>query len=106
MDDTDRKTPEYIDKFGCSVMHIAAEDDLPPFSYSVGIQRTSGAPEVVLIGLQRELAHSVINQYNDRVRAGEKFLPGQGYAGFLGGFDVIFKKVDTAYYDEYFGVAL
>jgi len=79
------------------------EGDLPPFAYSVGITEQTGEPEVVVIGLKRDLAHSVVNAYKDRVRAGEKFTPGQLYSGFIGGFDVLAEEVPLAAYDEYFG---
>ena len=35
MDEADRQVLENIKRFGCQVMHIAAEDDLPPFAYSI-----------------------------------------------------------------------
>ena len=106
MDKADRLVLENIQKFGCQVMHIAAEDDLPPFAYSVGIQQTTSVPEVVVIGLKQPMAHFVVNEYNNRVRNGELFVPGQKYSGFIGGFDVLVSVVDKSYYEEYFGVDL
>ena len=52
------------------------------------------------------MAHFVVNEYNNRVRNGEKFVPGQKYSGFLGDFDVLVSVVDKSYYEEYFGVDL
>ena len=106
MDEADRQVLENIKRFGCQVMHIAAEDDLPPFAYSVGIQQTTSAPEVVVIGLKQPMAHFVVNEYNNRVRNGERFVTGQRYAGFVGGFDVLVSDVDKSHYEEYFGVDL
>ena len=106
MDERDQKILGDIEQFGCSVMHISAEGDLPPFSYSVGITMTSRAPEIVVVGLKRELAHYVVNEYNRRVREGEKFVAGNRYTGFIGGFDVLFVSVDHTHYREYFGYNL
>lgn len=106
MDDADRKIFQDIEHFGCSVMHIAAEDDLPPFAFSLGISRTSGAPEVIVIGLVPELAHDVVNEYNRRVKEGHLLVAGQRYGGFIGGFDVVAEKVDPSNYDEYLGYNL
>jgi len=64
MDDSDKRLLDNIEKFGCQVTHISAENDMPPFSYSVGIQRNHSAPEVVVIGLKLPMAHSVVNEYN------------------------------------------
>ena len=103
MDRIDETTREHITEFGCSVIHVAEEDELPPFTYSVGITEQTGEPEVVVIGLKRDLAHFVVNQYNKRVRAGERFVAGQLYSGFIGGFDVLAEEVPLEAYDEYFG---
>lgn len=103
MDDAERKALANIEQFGCQVMHVLGEGELPPFSYSVGIQSTSLSPEVVVIGLKQEVAHFVVNEYNRRVREGEFFTPGERYSGFLEGFDVAVEKVDRIFYKDYFG---
>lgn len=104
--DFEQKTLENIEAFGCSVLHIAAEDDLPPFSYSVGITKTSKAPELVVIGLKQPIAHFIVNEYNRRVRSGDKFVSGNRYSGFIEGFELQAQQVDPAFYDEYFGYNL
>ena len=106
MTDADTETQLHIERFGCSVNHILAEGELPPFSFSVGIEATSSAPEVVVVGLKKDLAHFIVNEYNRRVRAGESFVPGQRYKGFLEGFEVAAEAVDRAHYKEYFGYNL
>ena len=106
MDDSDKRLLDNIEKFGCQVMHISAENGLAPFSYSVGIQKNSSAPEVVIIGLTQPLAHSVVNEYNRRARNGEKFEIGKTYPDFIEGFEILVSKVDKSYYQEYFGFNL
>jgi hypothetical protein len=103
---TDRKILEDIESYGCSVMHIAAEDDLPPFAYSIGITKSSSAPEVVVIGLKQPMAQFVVNEYNRRVRAGLAILAGTRYKGFIEGFKVLAERVDRSFYEEYFGYNL
>jgi hypothetical protein len=49
--------------------------DLPPFSYSVGIQRSTGALEIIVIGLKQPLSHFIVNEYNSRVRGGRTLQP-------------------------------
>jgi hypothetical protein len=103
MERVEDKTRQHITEFGCSVIHVAEEGELPPFTYSVGISEQTGEPEVVVIGLKRELAHFMVNEYNKRVRAGEKFIVGKLYSGFIEGFNVLAEEVPTVSYDEYFG---
>ena len=100
----DQRSNEDIAKYGCSVIHVFdAEGELPSFAYSIGIQRETGAPEVVVIGLKRPMAHSVINEYNSRVREGERFAVGQYYGGFLEGFEIYIGGVPRSVYNDYFG---
>lgn len=44
MDDGEKKCLDDIEKYGCHILHIIAEGDLPPFSYSVGIEKSAGQP--------------------------------------------------------------
>ena len=106
MDERDRKILEDIEQFGCSVMHIAAEADLPPFAFSVGITRSASAPEVIVIGLKQPMAHFVVNEYNRRVRGGEPVIADQRYSGFIEGFDILAVSVHASNYDEYLGYDL
>ena len=103
MSDGDNRTRADIAEHGCTVIHVLGEGDLPPFAYSVGISEKTGRPEVIVIGLKRPMAHFVVNEYNTRVRTGEIFEAGKLYAGFLEGFDVMFKPVPPDVYPEYLG---
>jgi hypothetical protein len=100
------QTQANIERFGCLVMHVSAEEDLPPFAFSVGIEATSNAPEIVVIGLKQAVAHFIVNEYNRRVRAGEVLQPGSRYEGFIEGFDVAIIDVHKDFYSEYFGYNL
>jgi len=92
-----------IERYGGHIIHVAGEGELSPFSYSVGIFRSSRNPEVVVIGLKQNLAHFVLNEYNRRSKAGEIFVPGTLYAEFIEGFEVTFEKVEPRFYAEYSG---
>jgi hypothetical protein len=103
MDEFERKALEDIERFGCAVIHVAAEGVLPPFSYSVGISKSASAPEVNIVGLKKPIAHSIVNEYNRRVLTGEVLSPGALYAGFIEGFELRAEMVDHSFYEEYFG---
>jgi hypothetical protein len=103
IDPREQKALEDIRTHGCHVIHVLEEGSLPPFSYSVGIQQTSKVPEVMVVGLNRELAHFIVNEYNRRVRLGDEFFSGHADSGFLEGFDVRFERVAKAHYPTYLG---
>lgn len=106
MEPGEQKALEDIEKFGCHIIHVLEEGDLPPFSYSIGISKSLGKPELIIVGLRRELAHELINEYNRKLRAGELLRPGLPYSGFLEGFNCIFQPVHREHYEEYFGWAI
>ncbi|MEE4382372.1 MAG: DUF4262 domain-containing protein [Pseudomonadales bacterium] len=103
MDPADQKALDDIAEYGCHIIHVLEEDDLPGFSYSIGIQEREGQPELIVTGLNRDLAHWIINEYNHRVRAGERFSTEAFYEGFLEGFDVTFRRVEKEHFHEHFG---
>jgi hypothetical protein len=103
MDTKEQKALDDIEKYGCHVLQVMAEGELPPFSYSIGITKKLGKPEIIVVGLKEPIAGFVINEYNKRLRAGEEFLPGRFYTGFLEGFECTFDKVHPKHYREFFG---
>ena len=106
MNEYNQKALLDIEKYGCHILHVAAEDEFPPFSYSIGIHLKSKASEVIVVGLKQELSHFIINEYSRRVILGERFQTGKPYAGFLEGFEVLLDRVDEKYFDEYLGWAI
>lgn len=83
----DRRVAADVERHGCHVVSVFDPDDREPtFSYSIGIGRSAGAPEAIVIGLKPSLGHSMINGYCRRVRAGEVFERGRLYEGFLEDF--------------------
>lgn len=85
----DERVVHDIRRHGCHVISVFDPDGSEPnFSYSIGIQETTGAPEALVIGLDVKLGHSVVNEYLRQLRAGVVFRRGQPYDGFLQGFQV------------------
>ncbi|MBK8115773.1 MAG: DUF4262 domain-containing protein [Candidatus Accumulibacter sp.] len=102
MEEYERNILQHIEEYGCSVTSVFDPQKVePPFSYSIGIARSSGAPELIIIGLSSKLSHWMVNEYNRRIRSGEQFLPGVLYLGFLEGFAVQFGPVAREHRAEY-----
>jgi hypothetical protein len=90
----DKRVADDVQRYGCHVISVFdPEQKEPCFSYSVGIQETSGAPEAIVIGLRPELGGFIINEYNRQVRSGRKFRRGVPYPKFLRGFSVYIEPV-------------
>ena len=100
--ENDKRVAADVEKYGCHVISVFdPEEKLPSFSYSVGIQVTSGAPEAIVIGVRPNLGHSMINEYNDRVRKGVRFQRAVQYPGFLDGFNIYVEPAKAALLSEY-----
>lgn len=98
----DRLVVENVKRYGCHVISVFDPDGVhPTFSYSVGIQGQTGAPEAIVIGVRADLGHSMINEYNDQIRRGVAFHRGQRYRGFLDGFDIYVEPARTVRLRDY-----
>lgn len=106
MDERDQKALNDIEEYGCQVINVAAGEGEPSFTYSIGISLKQSKPDVLILGLKTELAHSIVNNYKNRLLQGEVFVPEKYYPDFLGDFNVCFIKVHKKYYKEYFGWGL
>jgi hypothetical protein len=87
--ENDKKVASDIRKYGCHVITVFdPKGKQPNFSYSIGIQESSGAPDAIVIGLGPNLGSFIINEYNRRVKARKRFKRGKLYKGFIEGFSV------------------
>ncbi len=101
MNEYEEKIMRNIDKHGCHVTHVMADDEGPSFTYSTGIQKCTGQPEIILTGLDKDTSHFLVNEYNARIKDGETFKANETYGDFLEGHDVIFKIFDPKHYPDY-----
>jgi hypothetical protein len=106
LDANETKAISDIKEHGCHILHVLEDDVGTCFSYSIGIEKTSKQPELIVTGLNQEISHFIINEYCKRVRDGESFKEGEFYSGFLEGFDVKFAPVAERHYKDYFGWGL
>jgi hypothetical protein len=98
----DKRIANDIATYGCHVISVFdPEDKHPAFSYSVGIQKTSGFPEVIVIGVRSDLGHAMINEYNDQISKGVRFKRGVQYEGFLEGFNIYVEPAKPELLSEY-----
>ena len=100
--ENDRRIAANIAEFGCHVVSVFSPDEKDPsYSYSIGIQATSGAPEAIVFGVEPDLGHFMINEYNRQIQEGAKFQRGVRYAGFLEGFNIYVEPAEPGAVSEY-----
>ncbi|QES87348.1 DUF4262 domain-containing protein [Rhizosphaericola mali] len=94
-----------IEKFGCHLTLIEADNYMPAFVYSIGLFKKFGHPEIICFGLNIDVMASIINHACDLIKNGETLKIGKSYRGFLESFPIQFILVDKAYYQNYVGYA-
>ncbi len=82
MNKTDQKVLDDIENSGCHVLNVMEGEGQPEFSYSIGIGKHQSKPDLIVVGLKKKLAHSIIINYKDRLLAGESFETGKYYSAF------------------------
>lgn len=98
----DKKVVDDIHEYGCHVISVFDPDEvIPYFSYSVGIQETSGVPDAIVVGLKPNIGGFMVNEYNRQVKAGTRFQRGVLYPGFLEGFEVYIEPAQRKLLTEY-----
>jgi hypothetical protein len=106
-DEGDEKALADIEAYGLHIINVREEGDSPPFSYSIGIEKTLGMPELIVIGLKPGVGQSVINECYARMKSGTRLDPGSRFAGLLGGdFICLIGDVSPDQFKEYMGWAL
>jgi hypothetical protein len=92
----ERKILGNIRDHGCHVMSVFdPEGELPDFTYSIGFPETVGQPEVLVYGLPRKLAHSMVNETLTQCRAGLKLVDGIRIDGLLDDFACIVREIPS-----------
>lgn len=99
-DEDDQRFLKIVEEFGWHVTLVGGDEDGPSFAYSTGIFRLTGKPELIVFGLPKEVAHFVVNEYGERLRAGAELSPRSYHDGFLEGHSVTFIEASAPDRDQ------
>jgi len=104
-----KKAESDIAQYGWSFMYVDADQvrGMEPFSYTIGLEKTYGHPEVVIFGLPAQSAHGIISAVAAAVKEGESMPLHDPVEDIIGGdLKVIFKPLEHALYADYLSVAI
>lgn len=105
--DTDRHLLDGIQTHGWSVVKVLADDGGPDFAFTIGLWANYNHPEIMMVGLDIELMHHVLNNIGDEVKTGgQRFEDGKQYPELLEGYDCAFVSVAPEHFEEYLGTAM
>jgi hypothetical protein len=77
-----------IAEHGCYLGAASETAEQPAFAYTAGLLHTHDHPELVVVGLEEDLAGELLEALIDAIAAGRRFAAGQRCDGFLRGYPV------------------
>ena len=96
MDDADQKIIDDIKEFGMHITQISEGGGFPGFTYTIGLYESYNHPEVIIVGLKKDLCHILFNNMNYEIKKGKEYLAGQFYDGILDDFPCYFGTASPA----------
>ena len=105
-DDVERRILNDVTTSGCHVIKVMEDDSGPGFAYSVGLFHNFDHPEILIVGLDLDLMHRIINNLRDDIQNGTRLHPTRRVAGILERFDCEFRDVAVSHYRELLGCAI
>lgn len=70
-------TNEHIKRYGHTVIYVPGEHGRPSFAYTIGLHSTYDAPELLVFGLDFELAKGLLNDVAQKLNNGQRFADGE-----------------------------
>ncbi|RYU87246.1 DUF4262 domain-containing protein [Mucilaginibacter terrigena] len=94
-----------ITQYGLQVQHVLEDELGPGFSYSVGLFKSYGHAEIIIVGLKQNLAHTLINNMANDIKEGKVFAALTYEEDIIDDFNCYIIEVDKENYDSYVGQA-
>jgi hypothetical protein len=102
-DEHEKKFVANIREHGWVVTNVFAEGEMPGFSYTTGLWKALGVPELIVFSLKTEAAHQIFWNIFNEAKAGRQFQNGTRINNILNTLDVVLMTVDKQHYREYLG---
>lgn len=102
----DKKLLDDIHSYGWHVVKVLEDDKRPGFAYSVGLFKTFNHPELIIVGLNLDSAHILINNMGDDIKRGKHFRSGLMYPEIRDDFNCLMIDVKKENYKTYVGFGL
>lgn len=91
---------------GFAVVTVPEKGDTPDYAYSVGLFRTYGHPEIIVLGLPPATLEEIVETLAESVGEGHQFTDSSRSADVLEGYDVLFRSVSSRSLAKYFSAAI
>ncbi|MEN9866545.1 MAG: hypothetical protein RL748_2135 [Pseudomonadota bacterium] len=104
-DQVDQKLLADIDKFGWHVIGIEGGDDSPGFAFSIGFYYQYQHPEMLIMGLPNDTAHTILASIHEMLAAGGSIEPWRAVDD-VASFPLMAIPIGFNHYREHLGYAM
>lgn len=104
--DISARMREDIQRYGWHCVQIAQDAKGPGYSFTVGLLETHQHPELVVMGLPPEVAHTILGMAVEQIAQGYKFFESQRSDALLEGHDCLLHRVSPTAYRAYLALAV
>ena len=104
-DEAEKKAVSNVKKYGLHIIQVLEDENYPQFSYTIGLYENYLHPEIIIIGLRRELAQVLLNNMAHDIKNGKTFEAGEFHEGVLDNFLCYFGEVPKNQYKDHVGWA-
>ena len=104
--DINQRLMDDVARHGWHCVQVMEDKQGPGYSYTVGLYKTHGHPELVVIGLPPEVAHPVLGMAVDQIAKGHVFRADARDSSLLEGNDCLIRSVLPGSYRQYLGMAV
>lgn len=96
---------ENVEKYSCHISLINSDGYNPSFGYTIGLVEKYNHPEIIVLGLDLDSIHSILNNALEKIKEGTRFIINIDYSDFLEELPIRFVEVDAIHYPDYLGYA-
>lgn len=90
----EKKLVDDVEEYGCHIIQVRPNNEIPGWSYTIGLHENFGQPEVIVVGLKEDTAHHVLNEVGRLFRAGVAFDDRHRQGDLLENVDCEFRAVE------------
>ena len=102
-DESEQRVIDDVANYGCHCVHIMADGEQPPYSFTVGLFQSFGHPELIIFGLKSETSHQILAIVADAAQVNTPLDLAQPTDALLNNYSCCFSKVPLTQYHDHVG---
>jgi hypothetical protein len=106
LNDNDRRLLADVEKYGWHCVQVAGDAEGPTYSFTVGLFQTYQHPELLIMGLDAEVAHGVLSVAVQNIAKGHRYREGQRDDSLIENGFCHLKGIPSRLHRQYMGYAV